>query len=105
MKVTIYSTGCPKCKVLEAKLNHKNIKYDTITDVDEMTKLGFMSMPMMRVEYDDKEPEVLDFSKAVAWINSMDFQLNTDEEFVHIDGEEPENFNDIPVTGCATCHL
>ena len=105
MKVTVYSTGCPKCKILEAKLNHKNIKYDVVTDVNKMCELGFFSMPMMTVEYDDKEPEVLDFSKANLWVNSMDFQLNDDADFVHIDGEEPENFNDVPVSGCATCHL
>ena len=25
VKITLYSTGCPKCKVLEAKLNNKHI--------------------------------------------------------------------------------
>jgi glutaredoxin len=34
--ITLYSTGCPKCKVLETKLNNKNIEFNVNTDVDEM---------------------------------------------------------------------
>ena len=33
MEVTLYSTGCPKCKVLVAKLNNKNINYNTILNI------------------------------------------------------------------------
>ena len=37
MNVVMYSTNCPKCRVLEMKLNSKGITYSVVTDVDEMT--------------------------------------------------------------------
>lgn len=36
MSITMYSTNCPKCRVLEMKLNSKGIAYSVVTDVDEM---------------------------------------------------------------------
>lgn len=38
--VIFYSTHCPKCKVLEIKLNQKNIKYTENDNVEEMLALG-----------------------------------------------------------------
>ena len=36
MKVILYSTGCPKCRVLKTKLDKKNINYIENNDVEEM---------------------------------------------------------------------
>ncbi len=35
MSVTLYSTHCPKCDVLEKKLQNKGIKYQAVYDVDK----------------------------------------------------------------------
>ena len=32
--VVLYSTGCPKCKVLEKKLNADKIEYSISDDID-----------------------------------------------------------------------
>ena len=64
--VILYSTGCPKCKVLEAKMNTKNIDYAVIDDTDLMIRKGFMSLPMLEVD-----GEVMDFINAVKWINGI----------------------------------
>lgn len=37
MNVVMYSTNCPKCRVLEMKLKAKGIYHSVVTDVDEMT--------------------------------------------------------------------
>ena len=66
MKVILYSTGCPKCRILEQKFNMKNVDYNVVSDEDEMIKKGFMSLPM--VEIDGKE---LDFGEAVRWVNEL----------------------------------
>jgi len=50
MSVIFYTTHCPKCKVLKAKLDDKNIKYDEIDDIEEMKKLHFTSSPMLQVD-------------------------------------------------------
>lgn len=62
--VTLYSTHCPKCVILEAKLIQKNIKYQINDDVDLMEKKGFLSLPMLEVD-----GSTLDFGNAVRWVN------------------------------------
>lgn len=67
MKITLYTTGCPKCHVLESKLEDANLEYETVTDINIMQEKGFMAAPMLEVD-----GAVLDFGKAVKWINGME---------------------------------
>ena len=64
--IILYSTNCPKCKVLEQKLKSKNIKYIEFTDVNKMIEMGFSVMPMLEVD-----GIVMDFGTANKWINEM----------------------------------
>lgn len=50
MKIVLYSTGCPKCKVLEKKLNDKQIPYTLETNVDRLIELGFKMAPILEVD-------------------------------------------------------
>ena len=61
--VIIYSTKCPRCKVLENKLQAANIPYDEITDVEIMKSKGFQEAPKLEVD-----GVVMDFKEAVKWI-------------------------------------
>ena len=63
----LYSTNCPKCKVLETKLKQKNINYEVCTDIEKMKSLKIMSAPMLGLE----DGSLLDFTKAVKWVNSQ----------------------------------
>lgn len=63
--ITLFSTNCPKCKVLEKKLNDKKIEYKIETDIDKMFELDITQVPMLMI--DDK---LYDFSKAVEWVNA-----------------------------------
>ena len=65
MEIILYTTHCPKCKVLEAKLNLKDIPYEECTDVDKMQSLGMMSAPTLSVD-----GKLLQFKEAVDWINA-----------------------------------
>lgn len=66
--VKIYTTDtCPRCKVLKTKMDAKEIPYESITDVDEIKKLGIMSVPYMQVD----DGELMDFATANAWINQQ----------------------------------
>lgn len=65
--VTLYSTHCPKCVILEKKMNMKNIEFNTVTDVDLMTQKGFTSLPMLEVD-----GRTLEFKDAIDWVNSME---------------------------------
>lgn len=64
--VTLYGTGCPKCKILEAKLNKKNIKYQEFTDVDKMLDMGIKSVPYLKVD-----SKLMDFTEANDWVNKQ----------------------------------
>lgn len=64
MQVTLYSTGCPKCKVLVTKLNNKNINYDIISDINTIISKGISTVPVLEVN-----GNIMDFKAAVKWIN------------------------------------
>lgn len=66
MAITLYSTHCPKCMVLEKKLQQNNISYEEINDVNIMTEKGYMSVPMLEVD-----SVSMDFNEAVKWINNL----------------------------------
>ena len=61
--IKLYSTGCPKCKVIEKKLEQKNIQYEKVNDVAEMQRLGFTSAPVLEVD-----GKYLNFGDANRWI-------------------------------------
>lgn len=66
MKVVLYSTHCPRCNVLEEKLEDEDIEYTIVEDQSIMQEKGFMSAPMLEVD-----GEYMDFAKAVKWVNSL----------------------------------
>lgn len=63
--VILYSTHCPKCDVLEAKLKQNNIEFNIETDTKKMIKKGFVSAPMLEVNN-----KLMDFSEAIKWLNA-----------------------------------
>ena len=65
--VTLFSTNCPKCRVLEQKLNQKNISFNKNSDMNEVIEKGFMSTPVLKID-----DVYLDFTSAVKWVNGQD---------------------------------
>lgn len=65
--IKLYSTNCPKCKVIGMKLKQKGIEYEEITDVNEMLGLGIKSAPMLSLE----DGNLLNFTDAVKWVNAQ----------------------------------
>lgn len=61
--IKLYTTHCPKCKVIEKKLAQKNIQYIEVTDVDEMQRLGFKSAPILEVD-----GKIMNMTDANRWI-------------------------------------
>lgn len=66
MEIILYSTHCPKCKVIETKLKKAELNYTEVDDVDEMIKLGFKMAPVLKV--DDR---ILDFAAANKFLNEV----------------------------------
>lgn len=63
-KIILYSTNCPKCNVLEKKLQSKNIDFEICNDVDLMLSKGIQQAPYLEIDN-----ELMDFTKAIKWVN------------------------------------
>lgn len=50
MNVILYSRGCPKCHVLEKKLNIAGIEYTVNDSIDEMRAIGITELPQLSVD-------------------------------------------------------
>lgn len=66
--IILYSTHCPRCNVIKAKLEQKHIPYTEINDVDVMKANNIMQVPMLQVGQD----ALLDFVQAVKYINDLE---------------------------------
>lgn len=71
MKIIFYSTHCPKCKVLEAKMKKAGLTYTEVDDVDEMMRLGLKSAPYLNVD-----GVLLDFAAANKFLKGVDNGVN-----------------------------
>ena len=49
MNTVLYSTGCPRCKILEDMLTKKGVSFEKVEDKSVMINKGFMSAPMLVV--------------------------------------------------------
>lgn len=75
----LYSTGCPKCRVLEKKLKEAGIDYKLETNINILIDKGFKQAPILKVGDD-----FLDFGQAIQYARK---------------GDRVEDFH------CATCGL
>lgn len=62
--IKLYTIGCPKCKVLEKKLQTKGIKFDICDDKNMMLDKGFSEVPMLEVD-----GVIMNYKEAVDFIN------------------------------------
>lgn len=65
-KIILYSTHCPKCKILEKKLSSKNISYEEVDDVDKMLDMGIKEAPVLGIG-DNR----LTFNEAIRWVQGI----------------------------------
>ena len=76
MSVVLYSSGCPMCKVLETKLNQKNIKFEISDNLDYLVEQGVQTLPQLGINN-----SLIDFKNSCNLVNQYDG--NTDfESFV-----------------------
>lgn len=87
--IILYSNGCPKCRVLEAKLTAKNIDYIKNENVSEVADMGFQSLPILKVG-----DSYLSFVEANAWVNSQPEQVPKTEVI-------PSDISDDLVNACS----
>lgn len=66
MKVVLFSNKCPRCNVLEKKLQQKNISYEEVNDIEIMRDKGFSAVPQLEVD-----GVIYGFKEAVEWIGEQ----------------------------------
>lgn len=64
-KIILYSTHCPKCGVLEKKLQRAELDYEICSDAEKMKERGLTEIPMIEIE-----GQLYRFSDACSWISS-----------------------------------
>lgn len=65
-QITLYTTHCPKCQVLEKKLMQAQITFDVCEDIDYMTERGWKQAPVLTVG-----EKIFTFAEAVKWVNEV----------------------------------
>lgn len=65
-KIILYSTGCPKCKILKRKLDEKGIKYEEVNDVNTMLALNIDAVPVLY-----HNANRMEFKEAIDWVNTQ----------------------------------
>ena len=66
-KMVLYTTGCPKCRILEKKLSDKDIGFEKCDDREVMSSLGMVSLPMLRLD----DGRMLGYFEAVKYVNAL----------------------------------
>lgn len=66
LNVTLFSTGCPRCKVLKKKLDDKGVKYTVNNDVDKMLEMGIVEVPVLAVG-----EKMMGFKESMEWVNEL----------------------------------
>lgn len=61
--VTLYTTHCPKCRVLERQFDKMGVNYTLSEDTDKLVRAGYQMAPMVELE----DGTFLNFKEAFAW--------------------------------------
>ena len=64
--ITLYSTHCPTCCIIEKKLKSKGIEFELFDDEDAMIEKGFKEVPKLEVD-----GVLMDFKEANEWIKGQ----------------------------------
>lgn len=65
-EITMYSTGCPMCRVLRSKLDAKQIEYKVNTSIEDMEALGLTRVPALMID-----GKLFVQADAIRWVNQQ----------------------------------
>jgi len=63
--MVLYSTGCPRCKVLKMKMEKKGLNFEVSTDIQNLIDKGFQTAPALELD----DGKILTFEQAVKYVN------------------------------------
>lgn len=68
--MVLYTTGCPRCKILKKKLDEAGIEYTENNNVDEMLSLGISEVPVLKVN-----GELLNYNRSIEWLSNREGEV------------------------------
>lgn len=68
--VVLYTTGCPRCKILKKKLDEAGIEHTENNNVDEMLSLGISEVPVLKVN-----GELLNYNSSIEWLSNREGEV------------------------------
>ncbi len=74
--INLYSTGCPKCKILEMKLKQKNINFNEISDLEILKAKKILSVPVLEID-----SKIFDFAQACKLVNNYNQKSRLEDFF------------------------
>lgn len=69
MSIELFSTNCPKCKILETKLREKKVLFQLFEGeraIESIQERGFMTAPLLCVDGKNME-----FNAAMKWLSDI----------------------------------
>ena len=75
MEITLYTTHCPRCTVIEKKLQMAGLEYTVNDNPAAIMALGFKTAPILMVD-----DEIYQFKQASDWISDYKKKLNIQPE-------------------------
>lgn len=66
MSITLYTTHCPQCAVLQSQLDAHHITYSTCEDAQTMRGMGITSVPVL-----DVDGKLLLMKDALSWVKEQ----------------------------------
>ena len=64
--IVLFSSGCPKCKVLKQKLDDRKIEYEVSEDFNELIEQNLQTVPVLKVN-----GEYYQFGEAIKVVNEL----------------------------------
>lgn len=64
--IILFSSGCPKCKVLKQKLDDRKIEYEVSENFDELIEQNLQTVPVLKVN-----GEYYQFGEAIKVVNEL----------------------------------
>lgn len=62
--LVLYSNDCPRCKILERKLQELNLPFKVSKDLSVISQRGYSTVPMLMLT----NAKLLDFSESIKYL-------------------------------------
>lgn len=70
MKIKFFTIDCPRCNVLQKKMDRKGVNYEVIKSEKIFKEKNITVFPMLSID----DGPLMNFTEANAWVNELEEQ-------------------------------